>query len=562
MGIYAAIARYRLRDFFKSFTIRVYNDLIDSVHDYKLKKEYFEDSELWIHATYNPMNFTLRKRILAFLLLALPGGTSLFLFQSVAWIPEITKDNVLSILFPAFNSADQFTLFISVSNLSSGFILLLYYLCLSITIIFYAWVMYWTVHLYLIFFMNNSILHHFTFWDQLDDISRLPKGNIMGHFFTMNLFFWILSNVILLNHIIGIATALSGWVYSQTNPRHRYYDGMNKEFKIVFQSLYILLPLGCLFGGLQIYWATDDWLFPLTQLIMVILFLIILTRLFVMDVGTFEIEKIKPIWRRLGDILKVKSKYLISIINISPFFLFILVQFVINPIRAYFNPELDISLGLNIQQLWALGTGSFLMFIASTLIEIELLKMEQELRKMAIGFIPKIKPHKIEEHKFHYWECFSSPIATLFAITLGFLFLASMHNAYLKLQLERSGWALFGPVYIVVYLFGSSIGVLIWQIVNGIHYIWHCLILTVPFGAKVSEDYFKPMIHEYRAEIEGTRRRSYNILIANIVGILGLVLVIEQNPYYAILISSSINFVFLYIINDALDKIIELKPGH
>jgi hypothetical protein len=202
------------------------------------------------------------------------------------------------------------------------------------------------------------------------------------------------------------------------------------------------------------------------------------------------------------------------------------------------------------------------MFVASTLISNELLKLEQELRKMAVGFIPKIKPHKVEEHKFHYWECFSSPIATLFAITLGFIFLASMHNAYLRLQLVRSGWALFGPVYIVVYLFGATIGVLIWQIINGIHYIWHCLILTVPFGAKVPQDYFKPMIHEYRAEIEGTRRRSYNILIANIVGILGLVLVIEQNPYYAILISSAINFIFLYIINDALDKIIELKPGH
>ncbi len=137
-----------------------------------------------------------------------------------------------------------------------------------------------------------------------------------------------------------------------------------------------------------------------------------------------------------------------------------------------------------------------------------------------------------------------------------------MHDAYLKLQLVRSGWALFGPVYIVVYLFGASIGVLIWQIVNGIHYVWHCLILTVPFKTKVPDDYFKPMIHEFRAEIEGVRRRSYNILIANIVGVLGIVLVIEQNPYYAILITSAVNFVFLYIINDALDKIIQMKPGH
>ena len=562
MGIYAAIARYRLRDFFKSFTIRVYNDLIDSIHDYKLKKEYFEDSELWIHATYDPMNFTPRKRILAFLLLALPGGMGIFFFQAIAWIPEITMANASSIFFPSSYSAELYSILLLIPEISNELFLFLTYFCLIITSVFYSWVMYWTVHLYLIFFMNNSILHHFTFWDQMDDISRLPKGNVMGHFFTLNLFFWILSNVILLNHVIGVATALSGWVYSQTNPRHRYYHGMAKQYKIIFQSLYILLPLGCLFGGIQIYWVTQDWLFPVTQLLMVIFFLLIITRLFVMDVEAFDIEKIKPIWRRLGDKLNIKSKYLITIINISPFFLFFIVQYLINPIRVYFNPELDISLGLDIQQLWALGTGSFLMFIASTLICIELMKMEQELRKMAIGFIPKIKPHKVEEHKFHYWECFSSPIATLFAITLGFIFFASMHNAYLKLQLERSGWALFGPIYIVVYLFGASIGVLIWQIVNGIHYIWHCLILTVPFGANVSEDYFKPMIHEYRAEIEGTRRRSYNILIANIVGILGLVLVIEQNPYYAILISSAINFVFLYIINDALDKIIELKPDH
>jgi hypothetical protein len=384
----------------------------------------------------------------------------------------------------------------------------------------------------------------------------------LGHYFTLNLFFWTLSNVILLNQFIGIATALSGWVYSQTNPRHRYYDGMNKKYKMLFQMIYVLLPIGWFLGAIQIYRATNEWLFPLTQLIMIILFLLILTRLFVMDVEAFEIEKIKPIWRRLGDRLGIKSKYLIIVMNISPFFLFVLVQYVINPIRVLINPSLDISLGLEIQQLLALGTGAVLMAVASSIIANELLKMEHEMKILAIGFIPKIKPHKVEEHKFHYWECFSSPIATLFAITLGFIFLASMHDAYLKLQLVRSGWALFGPVYIVVYLFGASIGVLIWQIVNGIHYVWHCLILTVPFKTKVPDDYFKPMIHEFRAEIEGVRRRSYNILIANIVGVLGIVLVIEQNPYYAILITSAVNFVFLYIINDALDKIIQMKPGH
>ena len=76
------------------------------------------------------------------------------------------------------------------------------------------------------------------------------------------------------------------------------------------------------------------------------------------------------------------------------------------------------------------------------------------------------------------------------------------------------------------------------------------------------ENYFKPMIKDYRAEIEGVRRRSYNILIAKMVGVLGMVLVIELNPYYAIIISGLINFAFLYVINMVLDKIIDLKPGH
>ena len=374
MGIYAAVFRYKLRDFFKKLTIETYNTLIDAVFDYKLKKEYYEDAALWVRATYDPVDFTPIKRVFAFILIAVPMGIAAFSLHFIAWIPELTIENAFQIVFPTEFNIENYSLLLPIESISEPIFLFLTYFGVISTLIFYAWVIYWTIHLYILFFMNNSILHHFTFWDQIDDFSKLPKGNVVGHFFTLNLFFWNLSNVILLNPILGIVTALSGWVYSQTNPRYNYFTGMKKPYKHLFLSQYPLLLIGWAVGTVQNYRVFGDWLFPTTMLIVVILFLIILTRLFVMEVDAFDLEKIKPIWRKVGDKLNIKSRKLIVLINLSPVLLFVVVQYIYNPIRVMIFPELDTSLGLNADRLLGIRCRVSFDGFASSTISLELLK--------------------------------------------------------------------------------------------------------------------------------------------------------------------------------------------
>ena len=155
----------------------------------------------------------------------------------------------------------------------------------------------------------------------------------------------------------------------------------------------------------------------------------------------------------MGKLLRVPAPVLITLINISPLLIYGIIKLIIQPIMMLYGHHVNFGFGLynasagqNQVFFLYLGIGFGLMLLSTVLTSLFLLPMEEQMRELARETLPIIKADKLEEHHFHFWENFASPIATMFAVTWGLMFVLYIQFYYDVLHLINNGWEFFRPL--------------------------------------------------------------------------------------------------------------------
>ncbi len=117
----------------------------------------------------------------------------------------------------------------------------------------------------------------------------------------------------------------------------------------------------------------------------------------------------------------------------------------------------------------------------------------------------------------------------MFAVTWGSMFVLYIQFYYDVLHLINNGWEFFGPLFIMFLIFGCYVGVLFWQSLNGIHYIWHIFQIckVSPDGDPVTQ--IRQYKEQYRPQIHRIQRDYYKIFLGNALGLVGILIIFQQN---------------------------------
>lgn len=193
------------------------------------------------------------------------------------------------------------------------------------------------------------------------------------------------------------------------------------------------------------------------------------------------------------------------------------------------------------------------------LINFKVLTIVENTKLIALNFEDKIKPHKLDEHRFHFWETFSSPIATLFASTIGGLFFLILNRVFLKFDFEPVAFWGFLPTFLVVVLNGAALGALIWHAENSIHYIWHCFAIREGFKLPTPSEFYVPIREAYQEPARKVRQALIDIFGIYVpIGQIGLSLLLNHPIYEAIILALIYALLFPRIINFAFKKMVPL----
>jgi hypothetical protein len=388
------------------------------------------------------------------------------------------------------------------------------------------------------------------------------NGNILGELFTLNLLFWVLGIVIFANYTIGLVLGMSGWIFSAVNPRHNYYTGMHLKYKFLIWGIFaIIIGAGIISTYRNIGNYEDKWVI-LIQFILVFVFLFVLFRLFFLKNAPFNVETVQALWKRIGHALKIKPPFLITFLNLSPFILYLITKSVIQPILLLMGHPQDFGFGLlnpnpgqSIEFYLYMWIGFGLLIYSAIIISLILLRLEDEMRKIAVNAIPIVKPDKLEEHHFHFWEVFAIPIATMFSITMGGLFVMIMQNTYSELQLRSNGLEFFIPVFGQQFIYGAYLGVLIWQGVNGIHYLWHVSAIRKEIVGENPKIALQTFVQNNLDHFQRIKSQFLFIFFSCGLGLLGNLFITQQNLLLALIISLGIFGPVIIIVRNYFRKV-------